>query len=220
VREHFSSPQWVDLVRGQLTEEVATEMDRHLRAGCTECVAAFDAWQGLALFVAEERALTPPADAVRVAKSYLAQRTFAAPLATPSYPIVSWASATLGTLVFDSHQAAPAGVRAAATFSRHVVFDAESLAIDLHIETGTRAGWFLLSGQIVDRHNPVRSVENLWLSLVDDRQEISSFQTNQLGEFKCTFDYRRALKLMVYAGRDVVALPIETLLNPGPHSSR
>ena len=220
MREHFTSPQWVDLVRGQLPEEVATEMDRHLRAGCTECVAAFDAWQGLAVFAAEERASTPPAAAVRVAKSYFAQHMFAAPLASPSHPFVSWTAATLGKLVFDSHQAAPAGVRAAATFSRHVVFDAESLVIDLHIETASRAGWFLLAGQIVDRRNPARSVENIWLSLVDDRQEISSFQTNQLGEFKCTFDFRRALKLMVYAGRHVVALPIETLLSPSDQLER
>ena len=220
MREHFTSPQWVDLVRGQLAEEVATEMDRHLRAGCSVCVAAFDAWQGLALFAAEERTLTPPADAVRVAKSHFAQQTLAAPLASPSYPFVSWASATLATLVFDSHQAAPAGIRAAATFSRHVVFDAESLVIDLHIETGSRAGSFLLSGQIVDRHNPARAVDNIWLSLVNDRLEMSTSQTNHLGEFRCTFDFRPALKLMVYAGRDVVALPIETLLDPGTHSSR
>ncbi len=220
MREHFTSPQWVDLVRGQLAEEVATEMDRHLRAGCSECVAAFDAWQGLALFAAEERTLTPPADAVRVAKSYFAQQTLAAPLAGPSYPFISWASATTATLVFDSHQAAPAGIRAAASFSRHVVFDAESLVIDLHIETGSRAGWFLLSGQIVDRHNPARPVDNIWLSLVDERLEISSFQTNHLGEFRCTFAFRKALKLMVYAGRDVIALPIEMLLDPGTHSSR
>jgi hypothetical protein len=172
------------------------------------------------LFAAEERTLTPPAEAVRVAKSYFVQQTLAAPLASPSHSFVSWASATMATLVFDSHQAAPAGIRAAATFSRHVVFDAESLVIDLHIETGSRAGWFLLSGQIVDRRNPARPVDSIWLSLVDDRLEISTFQTNQLGEFKCTFDFRRSLKLMVYAGRDVVALPIETLLDPGTHSSR
>jgi hypothetical protein len=189
-------------------------MDRHLRAGCNECVAAFDAWQGLAVFAAEERASTPPEDAVRVAKSYLAQRTFAAPLASNSHPFVSWASATLATLVFDSHQAAPAGVRAGAAFSRHVVFDAGPLVIDLHIETASRAGWFQLAGQIVDRYNPARSVGDIWLSLVDDRQEISSFQTNQLGEFRCTLDFRLALKLMVYAGQDVIALPIDTLLNP------
>ena len=134
---------------------------------------ALDTWQGLALFAAEERTVTPPAGAVRVAKSYLAQRTFAAPLATPSHPIVSWASATLGTLAFEDHQAVLAGVRAAATFSRHVVVDAESPAIDLHIETTARAGWFLPSGQIVDRRNPARLGREHRSSLVDHRQEIS-----------------------------------------------
>ena len=219
VREHFTASQWVDLVRGQLAEEVVTEMDRHLRAGCGECVAAFDAWQGLAVFASEERASTPLEDAVRVAKSYLAQQRFADAISSPSNPIVSWASATLATLVFDSGQAAPAGVRAAATFSRHLVFDAQSLVIDLHLEASSRAGWFVLTGQVVDRSHPERPVENIWLSLVGDRQEISTFQTNELGEFRCTFDLRRTLKLVVYAGRDVVAIPVETLLEPSSDSS-
>jgi len=96
VREHFTSPQWVDLVRGQLAEEVATEMDRHLRAGCTTCVAAFDAWQGLAVFAREEREIAPPDDVVRVVKSYLAQRRFSDPV-PGARPIVAWASATLAT---------------------------------------------------------------------------------------------------------------------------
>ncbi len=219
VREHFTAPQWVDLVRGQLTEEVATEMDRHLRAGCGECVAAFDAWQGLAVFASEERALTPPDDAVRVAKSYLGQRKFADARPARSNPIVSWASATLATLVFDSGQGATAGVRASAAFSRHLVFDAESLVIDLHLDMGSRAGWFVLTGQVVDRSQPTRPVESIWLSLVDDRQEISTFQTNELGEFRCSFDLRRTLKLMVYAGREVVAISMETLLDPSSDSN-
>ena len=41
--EHFSSPQWVDLVRGLLSEDMKTEMDQHLRAGCGECREAFAA---------------------------------------------------------------------------------------------------------------------------------------------------------------------------------
>ena len=220
VREHFSAPQWVDLVRGQLTEEIANEMDRHLRAGCGECVAAFDAWQGLAVFASEERASTPPEDAVRVAKSYLAQRSFADPV-IGSNPIVAWASATLATLVFDSQQAAPAGVRAAAAgFSRHLVFGAGSLVIDLHLDTAPRAGWFLMQGQVADRNRPDRPLENIWMSLVDERQEITTFRTNDLGEFRCAFDLRRTLKLMVYAGRDVIAIPIETILDPSTDSNR
>jgi hypothetical protein len=215
-KAHFAAPQWVDLVRGQLPEEVANEMDTHLRAGCEECAAAFDAWQGLAVFASDERALTPPEDAVRVAKSYLAQHKLAEPVRIPPTSVVSWASATLATLVFDSRQAAPAGIRAAATaaFSRHLVFDAKTLVIDLHIDTASRKGWFLLAGQVADTSRPDQPLENVWLSLVDDRQEISMFQTNELGEFRCTFNLRRALKLMVYAGRDVVAIPIEAVFDP------
>jgi hypothetical protein len=210
MKEHFTAPQWVDLVRGQLTGEIADDMDRHLRMGCQECVAAFDAWQGFAVFAAEERESTPPADAIRVAKSYLAQHK----LAGRPNAIAWWASTPLATLVFDSRQTAAAGVRAAATaFSRHLVFSANSLIVDLHIDTASRAGWFLLQGQVADRDHPDRPLEHIWLSLVDDRQEITTFQTNQLGEFRCTFDLRRALKLMVYAGRDVVAIPIETLFD-------
>jgi hypothetical protein len=218
VREHFTSPQWVDLVRGQLAEEVATEMDRHLRAGCTECVAAFDAWQGLAVFAREEREITPPENVVRVAKSFLAQRKLSD---VPSaQPIVAWASATVATLVFDSRLTAAAGVRASATaFSRHLVFGARSLVVDLHIDTSSRAGYFLLAGQIADRNAPDTPLENVWLSLVDDRQELTTFRTNELGEFRCTFDLRRALKLMVYAGRDVVAIPMETLFDPSTDSN-
>jgi hypothetical protein len=183
--------------------------------GCGECVAAFDAWQGLAVFASEERASIPPAEAIRVAKSYLAQQKLAT-LGTETLPPIGlWASATLATLVFDSRQASPAGLRAAAaTSSRHFVFGANSLLIDLHIDVASGTGWFLLEGQVADSRRPDVPLDNVWLSLVDDRQEITTFQTNALGEFRCTLDLRRALKLMVYAGRDVVAIPIETLLDP------
>ncbi len=46
-----------------------------------------------------------------------------------------------------------------------------------------------------------------------------TFRTNELGEFRCTFDFRRALKLLVYAGRDVVAIPMETLFDPSTDSN-
>ena len=213
MKDHFSAPQWVDLVRGQLPEEVAADMDSHLRAGCPACASAFNAWQDLAAFAEEERTLTPPPDAVRVAKSYLAQRNLSRPAAAPDGPPVSWATATFASLVFDSSRAAASGVRAGAPFSRHLVFDARSLVVDLHVDTGSRTGWFLLSGQVADSSRPDRPLANVWLSLVDDHQEVSMFQTNEFGEFHCTFNRRRALKLMVYASKQVVAIPLESLFD-------
>ena len=72
--DHFSSPQWVDLVRGLLSEDLREEMDQHLRAGCEKCREAYAAWHGFAAFAEDESAFEPPRDAVRVSKTYLAQR--------------------------------------------------------------------------------------------------------------------------------------------------
>jgi hypothetical protein len=77
----------------------------------------------------------------------------------------------------------------------------------------------LVRGQLTE-DQPDAPAEHVWLSPVDDRQEISTFQANELGEFRCTFHLRRALKLMVHAGRQVVAIPIETLFHSSSDTGR
>jgi len=108
--EHFSSPQWVDLVRGLLSEDTKTDMDQHLRAGCEECREAFAAWSGFATFAEAEPGFEPPREAVRVAKTYLAQQHVREGRQATRHR--SWGPSMLATLVFDSLQASPAGVRA------------------------------------------------------------------------------------------------------------
>jgi hypothetical protein len=209
---HFSSPQWVDLVRGLLSEDIKAEMDQHLRTGCEECHEAFATWSGFATFAEAEAGFEAPHDAVRVAKTYLVQqqvregRTAARRRA--------WGPSMLATLVFDSMQAAPAGVRAGGGYSRHLLFAAQSMAIDLHIETGSKAGWFQLAGQIADSTRPDQPPRPIELSLVEGDTEISAFQTNAFGEFQCTFDRRSDLTLLFALEGGEVALPLDTLFNP------
>ena len=71
---HFSSAQWVDLVRGLLSEDITTEMDQHLRTGCEECREAFATWSRFATFAQAEAGFEAPHDAIRVAKTFLAQQ--------------------------------------------------------------------------------------------------------------------------------------------------
>src|SRR4026208_2366813 len=71
---HFSSPQWVDLVRGLLSEDMKAEMNQHLRTACEGCCTAHDLWSGFAAFADVEIGFAPPRDAVRVAKTYFAQQ--------------------------------------------------------------------------------------------------------------------------------------------------
>jgi hypothetical protein len=54
-------------------------------------------------------------------------------------------------------------------------------------------------------------MKNVWLSLVDEHQEVNTFQTNEFGEFRCTFSRHRVSKLMIYAHRQVVAIPLEKI---------
>lgn len=211
---HFSSPQWVDLVRGLLSEDTKAEMNRHLSTGCEECRDAFAAWSGFATFAAAEPGCEPPGDAVRLVKTYLAQQHVREG-GTAARRRLRWAGPSmLPTLVFDSMQAAPAGVRAGGAFSRHLLFAAHSMAIDLHIESGSKAGWFQLAGQVADTDRPDQPPRPVDLSLVEGDTEIRAFQTNAHGEFQCTFDRRRDLTLLFTLEGGEVALPLDMLFNP------
>jgi hypothetical protein len=216
--EHFLSPQWADLVRGLLSQDVKTEMDQHLRAGCEQCHEAFAAWSGFATFAEAEIGFEPPRDAVRVAKTYLTQQHLRDGRTVTRRR--SWGPSMLATLVFDSLQAAPAGVRASGGYSRHLLFAAQTMAIDLHIETASKAGWFLLAGQIADSSQPTQLPRRVELALVEGETEISAFQTNEFGEFQCTFDRRKDLTLLFNLESGEVALPLDVLFNPSaPKSS-
>jgi len=210
--EHFSSPQWVDLVRGLLSEDMKTEMDQHLRAGCGECREAFAAWSGFATFAEAEPGFEPPREAVRVAKTYLAQQHVREGRQATRHR--SWGPSMLATLVFDSLQTSPAGVRAGSGYSRHLLFSAHSMAIDLHIETASKAGWFLLAGQIADSSRPDQLPRPIVMSLVQGDTEISTFTTNEFGEFQCTFDRRNDLTLLFALEGGDVALPLDALFTP------
>lgn len=208
--DHFSSPQWVDLVRGVLGDEQRAVLEQHLRAGCEECQQAFAAWSGFAAFAGAESAYEPPREALRVVQSYLLQHQ-----GQPVTRRRTWAASLLATLVFDSLQTAPAGVRASGSYSRHLLFAAQSTAIDLHVETASKAGWFLLAGQIADKKNPDQQ-RRIELALLEGETELSAFHTNEFGEFQCTFDRRKDLKLLFALEGGDVALPLDVLFSPSP----
>ncbi len=127
-----------------------------------------------------------------------------------------WAGPSmLATLVFDSMQASAAGVRASAVGTHGTCcLPRHSMAIDLHIETASKAGWFLLAGQIADSNRPDQLPRPIDMSLVQGDTEISAFQTNEFGEFQCTFDRRRDLTLLFALEGGEVALPLDVLFNP------
>ena len=217
--EHFSSPQWVELVRGVAPDEVRGAIEAHVRDGCPYCVETYRLWEGVAVFARDERALSPPEDAIRVAKSYFAARGLGA--SVPPERDRSLASAIIATLLADNLQTAPAGVRAGAgAYSRHLLFGAGSLAIDLHIDTGSRPGSFLLVGQIIDKSSLARPFARAAVSLVDGDVTISTLETNEFGEFQTALNLHKNMKLLVAFEHDIVTLPLDVLFDPSNPSSR
>ncbi|HEY1302188.1 MAG TPA: hypothetical protein VGF24_01480 [Vicinamibacterales bacterium] len=216
--EHFSSPQWADLVRGVAPDEVRGAMETHVRNGCPDCVEAYRLWKGVVVFVQDERGLTPPENALRVAKSYFAAQGLGA--WAPPERDRSLASAIIATLLVDSLQTAPAGVRAGTgAYSRHLLFGAGSLTIDLHVDSGSRPGFFLLAGQLIDKSSLARPFARAAVSLVDGDVTISTFETNEFGEFQAALDLRKSMKLLVAFEHDIVTLPLDVLFDPSSPSS-
>jgi hypothetical protein len=211
--EHFSSPQWVDLVRGRAADEDKAAMETHLREGCPDCVEAHRLWQGMATFADAERAITPPENAIRVAQSYFAQQGLVSSPVPPGNER-SFASAMMATLLFDSLQAVPAGVRAAAVYSRHLLFGAQSLAIDLHIDPASRPGWFQIAGQIIDKSSPDGPFARAVVAVIEGDLTTDRFETNEFGEFQGTFELRNNIRLQVTLEHQVVSLPLEVLFDP------
>jgi len=85
------------------------------------------------------------------------------------------------------------------------------MAMALHIETASKAGWFLLAGQIADSSRPDQLPRPIVMSLVQGDTEISTFTTNEFGEFQCTFDRRNDLTLLFALEGGDVALPLDVL---------
>ena len=187
-------------------------METHLREGCPDCAEAYRLWQDMAAFADAERAIMPPENAIRVAKSYFAQQGLAGS-SVPSGNERPFASVVMGTLLFDSLQAVPAGVRAAAAYSRHLLFGAQSLAIDLHIDSASRPGWFQLAGQVIDKSSPDGPFARAVVAIMEGDLTVSSFETNEFGEFQATFELRHNIALQVTLEHQAVSLPLEVLFD-------
>lgn len=212
---HFSSPQWIDMVRGVLSGEARGVMESHLSDGCTECVETHGMWQRFSRFAELEKSAEPPEEAVQVAKSYVVVEEGAG-TQSESQSVLEWASSLIPTLVFDSLQEAlPAGVRAGAATGRYLLYAANDLMIDLHIQSGAHVGAVLLAGQIANAARPGHPLPDLRVSLTKGKAEVTAYRVNALGEFHSEFQRDQNLALVVTAqGHEPIVIPLDRLFEP------
>src|SRR5262245_57643868 len=126
--EHITQAQAVDAARGVLTPSERAAVEQHA-TGCADCAAMLNDWERFAAFVEADERFEPPADAVRVARSYLtADRLAQAP--SQRRGIVAVAA----RLAFDTMLDVASGVRSDVSESRHLLYEAPPLSIDIHLQ--------------------------------------------------------------------------------------
>jgi len=168
--DHFDEMAWVDFARNLIPESARPAMQRHLDEGCKNCLLTVQIWQSVLAIAQGEGALTPPADTVRVVKSFAA-----APRASSGV-----------RLVFDSGlQQVAAGIRG--TAARQLLYQTDDYYIDLRLEPRRESDRACLVGQVMDRTGKDAASHGISVRLNADNLPIADTTVNQFGEFQFDF---------------------------------
>jgi CheY-like chemotaxis protein len=115
-------------------------------------------------------------------------------------PVLSRLSHT-ARLIFDSFQAPPcAGVRNAQSRSRHLLYAAGTLRVDLWIETQAGPDRVALTGQILDAATPDRAFSSVPVALLGCKGSVAETKANEFGEFHLEFSFEPRVNLDIKIG--------------------
>jgi hypothetical protein len=180
----FSDEAWFDFVRHLLPETETAQMTRHLDDGCEECQQRHAFWQKLGAITSREWLYEPDDADLRIAKA-----AYAAGLARLYLP----KNAHLAALVFDSFRdPAPAGFRATAIQTRHLICRAKGWTVALRLTQEYGHGVFI-GGQVTQSmtESLTRNEKSgpFEVTVLQADKFVERMQTNAVGEF-----YVRCLK--------------------------
>lgn len=112
-------------------------------------------------------------------------------------------------LVFDTaDHPLPAGVRRRDVTSRHLLYEADDLTIDLLVERrrGPRA---LLVGQLASRLDPLQAFPGVTVVLASGDEVLGRARSNREGEFQLELEPRRHMRLAIPVEDELVELPVD-----------
>jgi hypothetical protein len=183
--KHFSEADWANFVRNQATANTRMAMQRHIDDGCKKCQATLQIWQSVLAITANESALTPPSEVVRVVKSQ-----FAAVMPQPSRGV---------RLIFDSLlQPLTAGIRGSVA-ARQFLYETDDYYIDLRLEPRSLEDRAWLVGQVLNRTGK-QAAQAVPVRVQQGQQPIAKTATNQFGEFQ--LEFKAANEMCISIGGD------------------
>lgn len=200
--KHFSIAEWTDYVHGLADGATADRMRAHLHTGCTPCGATVRTLEKLVAVIAADISPEVPQYVVHNAKSIFALQQ----------PEKVTLSSMVASLVFDSfRQPLAAGVRNQQRFSRHAVYQAGDLAVDLRLDRENKGSRISLVGQVGHRTSPAAVVANVPVSLMAGQRVIAQTMSNEYGEFQ--FEYEPAAHLQLHVPVGAAGKSIEVRLH-------
>ncbi|MEA2602147.1 MAG: hypothetical protein QOF89_3139 [Acidobacteriota bacterium] len=102
------------------------------------------------------------------------------------------------------------GVRRRDVTSRHLLYQAEELYLDLRLEPDPRASRAALVGQLVDLRDPLRPVPPVPVLLLSGDEILTQTRTNEFGEFQMDLEPHQSLRLcLALDGERLVEVPID-----------
>lgn len=114
-------------------------------------------------------------------------------------------------LVFDTAESPLAeGVRRRDVTSRHLLYEAEELCLDLRLERDPRGPRSVLVGQLLDRQSPADPLSAVPVLLLTEGEVVERVETNRLGEFQLEIEPRKSMSLcLAVRGEHLVEVPLD-----------
>jgi hypothetical protein len=173
--KHIPGEAWSDFVRRVVHTPRKEKMKEHLEQGCKRCSKIVSLWQRVRQTAENEKNYGPPGDVVRIAK---------ASLAGSNLKVNQKRQDSLAELLFDSFlQPVLEGIRSSSIGTRHMLYRADPLQIDLLIESQADGRSVVVTGQLMDLHHPEVGGHDLRVTLSNLRGRVVQAATNQFGEF-------------------------------------
>jgi hypothetical protein len=186
---HFTEEDWADFAHQQGPADQRARLERHLDSGCQRCTQTLGLWTAVAGLAGQEESYAPPDAALARAKARFA-------LHRP--PGLRERVARTAALVFDSfRQPALAGLRAAGSPSRQMLYKAGRYTIRLQVEQATDSDRLTVVGQVVDETDPQSGLPDLPVLLANNEATVDRVLTNVLGEFQLESDPSESLRLTI-----------------------
>ena len=115
----------------------------------------------------------------------------------------------------------PRGVRRGHDLSRHLLYEAEGLCLDIRIDRDPESWAAVVVGQIADRADPLKPATGVPVWLLHEHLPVASTEANRLGEFRFACRPVESMSLCLKLQNEKhIEIPIEPLWDVGLQEAR